>query len=66
MTRTIKLSTEQASMLVKLASNECEAYKNWIASSVENNDFTRAKMLTEKLRDHQIVATLLRSQMQGL
>jgi hypothetical protein len=56
----INMPEDLLAISIKLAENEVQAYKNWLASAVESNDFGRAKDLVKALREHEELATLLR------
>ena len=53
MTSKYELTETEAELLFKLVKNECDSYKNWTITAVEENKFNYAQKLVCELREYQ-------------
>ncbi len=56
--RRAELTREQSAMVRKMLDSQMGAYKNWIASAVESEDYERAHRLVTELRDHEAMCKI--------
>ena len=56
----LTLNDTDATRLLKLVEAEEAAYKNWIATAVENGEHDRAKALVTELRELQTLGARIR------